>query len=66
MPDEKEFLRISLSLSSKELDYLRAAVVDFYHKMRAAAEGDKLVVDFDERLTVARELWKKVEELIND
>lgn len=58
---KKEFV---FNLSYMESCYLNAAVVDFFHKMRAACEVDNPVPHSDKRYTDAKNLWKKVEEQI--
>ena len=54
---------ITLDLTERETGYLTAAVVDFYHKMRAASENEfNVTPQFDERLLASLSLWGKVEE----
>lgn len=64
MTEQENSVEIELSLSSKEADYLWASVIEFYHKLNNAREGEKLVVDLDERVLVARSLWKKIEDIL--
>lgn len=54
----KEFV---FTLSYYEAAYLNAAVVDFFHKMRAAVELDSPVIVSDERYIIAKSLWDKIE-----
>jgi hypothetical protein len=58
---EKEF---TFKLSHMESCYLNAAVVEFFHKMRAACELENPVPHSDDRYTDAKNLWKKVEDQI--
>lgn len=58
---EQEF---NFKLSYLEAAYLNAAVVDFFHKMRAAAGSGGLMLVTDENYQIAKCLWDKVEEQI--
>ena len=58
---EKEF---TFKLSYMESCYLNAAVVDFFHKMRASCEADNPVPHLDNRYGDAKSLWEKVEKEI--
>jgi len=51
---------ICIDLTEKETAYLVAAVLEFYHRMRAA-EGNALVPDIENRSATALSLWRKVE-----
>ncbi len=53
---------LELDLTELEAYYLNAAVCEFFHKMRAAieGEGDVTFID-DERYEAAKSLWDKVE-----
>lgn len=53
-------MKIELELDEKEIGYLHAALGDFHHKMRDSIAKGSLVAHMDERLIVAKELWKKV------
>jgi hypothetical protein len=57
-------MKIELDLTEKELNYLLAACVDLFHKMRAAEEEGPLVPNFGERMMVAKSLWKKIDEVV--
>jgi hypothetical protein len=59
-------MKIKLNLTDKEAGYLLASVIDFYHKMQDAESNDwGLVLDYSNKLGVAKSLWKKVDERIN-
>jgi hypothetical protein len=53
--------RYTFELTDMEAAYLNAAVVDFFHKMRNAAEQEVVVLFMDDRYKIAKDLWKKVE-----
>ena len=48
-------------LTDLEAGFLNAAVVDFFHKMRQAAEEKTFVLFDDDRYLVAKSLWDKIE-----
>lgn len=58
MNEEKEYI---LNLTEMEAAYLNAAVVDFFHKMKNAAEQDVVVLFMDDRYKIAKDLWIKIE-----
>ena len=58
---EKEF---TFLLSYLEAAYLNAAVVDFFHKMRAAAGSTGLMLIADNDYQIAKSLWDKIEKEI--
>jgi len=65
MEKEFEILKVyKFQLTDREAEYLNAAVVDFFHKMRSAAEETSVVLFTDDRYRIAKDLWKKVEEQI--
>ncbi len=51
-------------LTEMEAAYLNAAVVDFFHKMKNAAEQEVVVLFMDDRYRIAKDLWVKVENQI--
>lgn len=61
MSEQKEY---TFLFTEMEAAYLNAAVVDFFHKMKNAAEKDVVVLFMDERYKVAKDLWIKVEKQI--
>jgi hypothetical protein len=61
MSEEKEY---TFKLTEMEAFYLNAAVVDFFHKMKDAAENEVVVLFMDDRYRVAKDLWVKVEKKI--
>jgi len=54
----------TFNLTDREAEYLNAAVVDFFHKMRSAAEETSVVLFTDDRYRIAKDLWQKVEKQI--
>lgn len=54
----------TFSLTEMEAAYLNASVVDFFHKMKVAAEQETVVLFIDDRYRVAKKLWQKVEKQI--
>ena len=58
---EKEY---TFLFTEMEAAYLNAAVVDFFHKMKNAAEEKTVVLFTDDRYRVAKDLWMKVEKQI--
>lgn len=58
---EKEY---TFSFTEMEAAFLNAAVVDFFHKMKTAAEEKTVVLFKDDRYRVAKDLWMKVEKQI--
>jgi hypothetical protein len=58
---EKEYI---FHLTEMEAAYLNAAVVDFFHKMKSAAEEKSVVLFTDDRYLVAKSLWNKIEKKI--
>ena len=58
---EEETKIYTFELTDMEAAYLNAAVVDFFHKMRNAAEQEVVVLFMDDRYRVAKDLWGKVE-----
>lgn len=64
---EKEVQKLKIykfKLTDIEAAYLNAAVVDFFHKMRAAVESSAPVIVSDDRYKAAKSLWNKVEKEI--
>lgn len=59
---DEEVKEYTFYLTDLEAGYLNAAVVDFFHKMRVAAEEKSVVLFTDDRYNVAKNLWKKVED----
>lgn len=51
-------------LTDMEAAYLNAAVVDFFHKMKVAAEQEVVVLFMDDRYRTAKDLWVKIEKEI--
>lgn len=47
-------------LSALELGFLKAAVTDFYHKMRASMDDDLITWVSDDDYAAAKYLWKIV------
>ena len=45
-------------LSDLELGFLKAAVTDFYHKMRASQDSDLITWVSDDDYLAAKYLWK--------
>lgn len=65
MEKEVEKLKVyTFELTEMEAGYLNAAVVDFFHKMRVAAEDTTVVLFTDDRYRIAKNLWKKIEKEI--
>ena len=65
MEKEVQILKVyRFELTDREAEYLNAAVVDFFHKMRSAAEETTVVLFTDDRYKVAKDLWSKVEKEI--
>ncbi len=60
----EELKEYRFMLTDMEAGYLNAAVVDFFHKMRVAAEETTVVLFTDDRYKVAKDLWSKVEKEI--
>jgi len=58
---EKEY---TFLLTEMEAAYLNAAVVDFFHKMKSAAEEKTVVLFTDDRYRIAKDLWMKIEKQI--
>jgi len=58
MSKEKKY---TFKLTDMEAAYLNAAVVDFFHKMKNAAEQDVVVLFMDDRYKIAKDLWVKIE-----
>jgi hypothetical protein len=61
MSEQKEYI---FNLTEMEACYLNAAVVDFFHKMKNAAEQEVVVLFMDDRYRIAKDLWTKVEKQI--
>lgn len=61
---EQEETVYSVSLTEMEAYYLNAAVVEFFHKMRAAVESETVVPYLDDRYNTAKSLWNKIEKII--
>lgn len=59
--EEKKY---TFMLTDIEAGYLNAAVVDFFHKMRVAAEDTTVVLFTDDRYRIAKDLWAKIEKEI--
>ena len=59
--EEKQYI---FNLTEMEAAFLNAAVVDFFHKMKTAAEEKTVVLFTDDRYLVAKNLWNKVEKEI--
>lgn len=59
--DKKQERTYTFTLTDMEAAYLNAAVVDFFHKMKTAAEKEVVVLFMDDRYRVAKDLWTKVE-----
>jgi hypothetical protein len=55
----------TFNLTYMEACYLNAAVVDFFHKMKVTSEKETPVPHMDERYNDAKNLWKKIEQVIN-
>jgi hypothetical protein len=58
---EKDY---TFKLTEMEAAFLNAAVVDFFHKMKTAAEEKSVVLFTDDRYLVAKNLWNKIEKEI--
>jgi hypothetical protein len=58
---EKDY---NFKLTEMEAAFLNAAVVDFFHKMKTAAEEKSVVLFTDDRYLVAKNLWNKIEKEI--
>jgi hypothetical protein len=58
---EKDY---NFKLTEMEAAFLNAAVVDFFHKMKTAAEEKSVVLFTDDRYLVAKSLWNKIEKEI--
>jgi len=58
---QKEYI---FHLTEIEAAYLNAAVVDFIHKMKSAAEEKTVVLFRDDRYRIAKDLWMKIEKQI--
>ena len=56
--------KFEFNLTYFEAAYLNAAVVDFFHKMKSAAEKDTPVIVSDDRYKNSISLWNKVEKEI--
>lgn len=61
---EQEETVYTVSLTEMEAYYLNAAVVEFFHKMRAAVESETVVPYLDDRYNTAKSLWNKIEKII--
>jgi hypothetical protein len=61
---EQEQTLYTVELTEMEAYYLNSAVVEFFHKTRAAVESETVVAYLDERYNTAKSLWAKIEKII--
>lgn len=55
-----------IQLTSHEAAYLVAAVSEFYHHMVSVSVGELGHLLEDERVTVAKNLWRKINHLLEE
>ena len=61
--DQEEII-YTIQLTEMEAYYLNSAVVEFFHKTRAAVQSETVVPYLDERYNTAKSLWAKIEKII--